>query len=369
MFAMLAYAGLFVLGGVWIVLFWRLVASVRKFRISERPTLPADPPTVSVCIPARNEMHALAECLERVLASNYPKMEILVLDDESHDDTPIIIKSFAHAGVRFIPGTALPEGWLGKNYALDTLAREASGSLVMFMDVDTFISPNTISRLVGYAADQKKDMMSVIPRRADVGRASVFFGTLRYFWQLVRRPGARVAASSSLWLIRREALMKTIGGFEKFKEVVEPESAIAAQLGESYACLLGGDIIEVSYEKRWSSQVETSRRLLYPLFGQRFIGAVAGTILLCLLNLPTFLVLGIFASGWNAVSLLAVLILALYLLLYAVYLRQVWRSKWWLGVVLWPIVIFQELVLFIMSVVGYAGKTITWKNRPIRTDR
>src|ERR1700757_357867 len=85
-----------------------------------------DLPTVSVCISARNETHAMTQCLERVVASEYPKLEVIVLDDGSRDDTLLLIKSFAFAGVRFIEGKPLPEGWLGKNYAQSILANEAS---------------------------------------------------------------------------------------------------------------------------------------------------------------------------------------------------------------------------------------------------
>ena len=61
------------------------------------------------------------DCLERVVASTYPKLEIIVLDDHSQDNTSALIKSFAHKGVRFVEGTKLPEGWLGKNHALQLL--------------------------------------------------------------------------------------------------------------------------------------------------------------------------------------------------------------------------------------------------------
>jgi chlorobactene glucosyltransferase len=366
MFAMLVYAEFVVLGTLWSILLIRLFSSFKQFRMAAHHPLPEEVPTVSICIPARNEMHALAECLERVLASSYPKLEILVLDDNSRDDTSIIIKSFAHAGIRFIPGSPLPENWLGKNYALDTLAREASGSYIIFMDVDTFIKPHTINELVGYAAAANKDMVSVIPTRDDIGRASVLFGTLRYFWQLVGRSKNRMAASSSLWLVRREVFTETIGGFAKYKDVVEPESAIAAALGQKYACLLGGNDIGVSYEKKWLSQLETSRRLLYPFFGQRMSGVLSGFLLLLLLNMPIFFIIAGFVTTWQPVYLLSVFVLGLYLFLYGVYLRHVWRSKWWLGAVLWPVVIFQELIIFIASVIGYANKTITWKNRSIR---
>ena len=77
-----------------------------------------DLPSVTVCIPARNEQHALTDCLQRVLSSTYQKLEIIVLDDVSGDDTSALIKSFASEGVRFVRGSQLAEGWLGKNHAL-----------------------------------------------------------------------------------------------------------------------------------------------------------------------------------------------------------------------------------------------------------
>src|ERR1700759_1043342 len=86
-----------------------------------------DLPSVSVCIPARNETHAMSQCLERVIASTYPKLEVIVLDDSSVDDTSVLIKAYAHAGVRFVEGSRLPKGWLGKNHALQGLLHEASG--------------------------------------------------------------------------------------------------------------------------------------------------------------------------------------------------------------------------------------------------
>src|SRR5688500_11530400 len=87
-----------------IFILWRLWRAFALYRMPREIKLRTEMPSVTVCIPARNEMHALAECLERVLASDYEKLEILVFDDSSLDDTPTLIKSFAHEGVRFVPG-------------------------------------------------------------------------------------------------------------------------------------------------------------------------------------------------------------------------------------------------------------------------
>ncbi|MCD8561812.1 glycosyltransferase, partial [Candidatus Saccharibacteria bacterium] len=115
----------------------------------------SDMPSVSVCIPARNEQHALADCLQRVIASTYERLEIIVLDDVSGDDTSALIRSFAQDGVRFVQGKALPPGWLGKNHALQGLLEEASGSYVLFMDVDTRLEPQAIEHLVRYAQSHR----------------------------------------------------------------------------------------------------------------------------------------------------------------------------------------------------------------------
>ncbi|HEX7483527.1 MAG TPA: glycosyltransferase, partial [Candidatus Saccharimonadales bacterium] len=214
-----------------VALAYRLERALYRFRMVRTHKAPVELPSVSICIPARNETHAMTQCLERVLSSDYPKMEIIVFDDSSADNTSILVKSFAHAGIRFIPGADLPQGWLGKNHALETLAREASGTYVLFMDVDTHIQTSTISRLVNYMVGEDLRMLSVIPGRNDIWRLSVLVGHLRYFWELILSRPSSPATASSLWMIHRRTLMNTIGGFRSHKAEVEPEEHIAAIIG------------------------------------------------------------------------------------------------------------------------------------------
>jgi glycosyltransferase involved in cell wall biosynthesis len=351
--------------GVLTVLFWRLALAFARYRIRRRYTTAVEPPSVSICIPARNEMHALTQCLERVLASSYPKLEVIVFDDESVDETSIIIKSFAQAGVRFVPGQPLPDDWLGRNRALDVLAREASGTYVIFMDVDTFIQPDTINELVGFMTSEKATMMSVIPRREDVSRASVLFGTLRYFWQVLSLAKDHASASSSLWMIKRAVLIDKLDGFHNYKNTVELESAVAHAVGEDYRCLIGNDELGISYEKKWRSQVETARRLLYPHFGGDWYGALSGLSLLLFLNAPTVIVTYFAFIGWGFIATMAITLQLIAAMLYGFYLYHVWQRNWWLGAFLWPIVIMQELILFVESLWGYLSRNIIWKGRSV----
>lgn len=346
-----------------LIMTWNLWRAFAEYKIRKNYSAALEAPSVSVCIPARNEMHAMTECLESVLASDYEKMEVIVYDDSSADDTSMLIKSFAHAGVRFVPGNDLPEGWLGKNNALEVLAKEASGTYVIFMDVDTRIRPATISQVVGYITSENAAMVSVIPRREDTGRASVYLGTLRYFWQLLlpNRP----AVSSSLWMVARESLIQELGGFERFKKAVEPEAALARFYGTGYHCLIATVQLGVSYEKKLSSQYETARRLLYPLFGGRWWRGIFAGLFLLFLNAPLLLVVISLLQMQIPLLVISACVLAAFMLLYGLFAMRLWSGRWWLAALLWPYIILQEFVLLLLSIIGYATHTITWKGRPV----
>ena len=349
-----------------IVMTIRLLRAFDRFRIKKPYTTALEAPSVSVCIPARNETHAMTQCLERVLASDYEKLEIIVFDDNSVDDTSVLIRSFAHAGVRFVPGKELPAGWLGKNHALEVLAREASGTYVMFMDVDTNINTTTISQLVSYAMTENAEMVSVIPGRADTWRSSVLFGHLRYLWELLLSRKTMPAAASSLWMINRRTLLDTFEGFTRMSGDVAPESKLAALLGAgAYRCLVNVPTLGVTYEKKWLSQMETGRRLLYPMAGGTPLGASAALVLLGLLNLPFFIVVGGLIFDWSLLHTLMFAVLLSFMAFYAYYAKHLWARAWLLGGLLWPIVILQEFILMAVSIWGYARHSITWKGRPV----
>lgn len=356
---------------LWMTLFiWmahRIIRSLRRFRVKKLYTAALEAPSVSVCIPARNEMHAMAACLERVLASDYRKMEVIVYDDSSADDTSLLVRSFAHAGVRFVPGSDLPEGWLGKNHAQEVLAREASGTYLIFMDVDTVIEPTTISRMVSYMMTENLVMASVLPERKDTTRASTLFGHLRYFWQLLLSRPAMPATSGAFWMIKRHTFLDTIGGLVSHKDEAMPEAHIAALIGtKAYHCVASGPLLRVAYEKRWRSQVETSRRLLYPMMGGVWYKAMAGFIGLILLVMPQLVAVTSFILGWWQLGVGAALITLMFGSLYMFYTWSAWQSRWWLALVVWPIVSLQELFLAVYSAIGYARQSITWKGRAIR---
>ncbi len=331
-----------------------------------------DLPSVSVCIPARNEQHALTDCLQRVIASTYEKLEIIVLDDVSGDDTSALIKSFASEGVRFVQGSKLNAGWLGKNHALQGLLEEASGSYVLFLDVDTVLAPKAIENMVRYSLSHRASMVSVLPRREDGWRTSVIASPLRYFWELIFSRRLWPASASNAWLIQRGVLLKRFDGFNSFKNTPQPEAKIAAELAQTkeYKFLVGTESFGVGFEKKWRSQLVTSVRLLYPLLGKQIPLAIMAVLDLAILLIP-FVVLAM-EFFWLDLPVLLVLLNSLvcagYCVLYGVYAHKVWRKGWVVGALLWPFIVLQEIILVTASVAQYTRRTVKWKGRLIRPE-
>src|SRR5512140_844361 len=110
--------------------------------------VPADPPLVSVIVPARNEAHNIERCVRSILESRWPALEVIVVNDRSEDDTGALARALAveYPRVRIVEGLPLPEGWFGKQWACAQGASEARGSTLIFTDADTTHAPTLIPR-------------------------------------------------------------------------------------------------------------------------------------------------------------------------------------------------------------------------------
>jgi len=123
-----------------------------------------DAPSVSLLVPARNEEQAIGECLDHLVGQDYPSLEIVVLDDGSTDRTADIVTGYAPQGVRLLPGSPVPAGWTGKNWACHQLSDEATGDLLCFVDADTTLEPEAVSAAVAMLEDQGAGLVSMMPR-------------------------------------------------------------------------------------------------------------------------------------------------------------------------------------------------------------
>ena len=112
--------------------------------------VPVDAPSLTVIIPAYNEGAMVKQAIHSVLSASYPreKLEVLVIDDGSKDDTWTYIKEAASEHPLLVTAVRFPEN-KGKRAALGEGFRRARGEVVVTVDSDSVIEPHTLLAIAG----------------------------------------------------------------------------------------------------------------------------------------------------------------------------------------------------------------------------
>ena len=108
-------------------------------------------PSVSVLIPAYNEVEVIASTLDALLAQDYPKarLQILVVSDCSEDGTDDVVRGYADRGVELL--RQAERG--GKALGLNAAVRQARGDIVIFCDANARFAPGAVRSFVQNFAD------------------------------------------------------------------------------------------------------------------------------------------------------------------------------------------------------------------------
>jgi peptidoglycan-N-acetylglucosamine deacetylase len=121
-----------------------VLAIIEKFRPAPSDH-PEFQPFISVLIPAYNEEEVIVDTINSVLESDYPRLEVIVVDDGSTDGTADLLEAEfgANRSVRVIH-----EPNRGKPAALSHALAEASSAILVTIDADTAVESNALSKLV-----------------------------------------------------------------------------------------------------------------------------------------------------------------------------------------------------------------------------
>ncbi|MGX7676562.1 bifunctional polysaccharide deacetylase/glycosyltransferase family 2 protein [Plantactinospora sp. DSM 117369] len=124
---------------------------------------------VTVIVPAYNEAANIGATVWSLVNSDYPAIEVIVVDDGSTDDTAGVVERMRLPGVRVVR-----QANAGKPAALNTGIRHARADLLVLVDGDTVFQPDTVYRLVQGFADPSVGAISgntrVANRRRLLGR-------------------------------------------------------------------------------------------------------------------------------------------------------------------------------------------------------
>ena len=228
---------------------WRTNEAIR--RIDEVPDIstpawdlvPPDnaAPALTVVVPARNEGETIRATLDCLIAQQYPNLRVLAIDDRSTDKTRQIVDEFAARypdRVSAIHIDYLPEGWLGKTFALEVGTRNSAGDYLLFTDADVLFSPSSLRRAMAFAATTHADHVILMPTPQVKGRGEgmmLGFLSLLGVWLVrpwrVSDPKARhdVLGVGAFNLVRREAL-EVLGGWEPQRMAVVEDITLGRRM-------------------------------------------------------------------------------------------------------------------------------------------
>lgn len=181
-------------------------------------------PTISVVVPAYNEGVAVARTVHAVMAARYPwdKMEVIVVNDGSQDDTSLHMhraaEYYSEGAVRCID---LPQN-VGKRSAMAVGIRATQHEVLVFVDSDSVPSPGSLRHLVQALADPKVGCVSGITHvRNAYSNGLTRMQMARYFvsFQLLKAAesvlGAVTCCSGCFSAYRREAVLPVLDEWER----------------------------------------------------------------------------------------------------------------------------------------------------------
>jgi cellulose synthase/poly-beta-1,6-N-acetylglucosamine synthase-like glycosyltransferase/peptidoglycan/xylan/chitin deacetylase (PgdA/CDA1 family) len=229
------------------------------------PPLPEAPPLQSVLIPAYNEARVIVAAIRHILASDYPNLEVIVVDDGSNDGTSDLVRQHFSCDPR-IRLITIPNG--GKAAALNCGLKHARGDVVVALDADTHFQPDSISKLVRWFQDPS---VGAVAGNAKVGnRVNIItrWQALEYVTSqnLERRAlaalGCITVVPGAIGAWRREALEK-LSGFP-LDTLAEDQDLTIALLKAGYTVLYDSSAIG------WTEAPDTIRGLARQRFRWAF---------------------------------------------------------------------------------------------------
>lgn len=143
--------GFIIISGVLAALYGGLILVYRYWfkRLKPFELSKAIEPTVffSIIIPARNESANIEKCIQSILAQPYPSYEILIVDDHSTDDTPLLVTKLSeqYPQIQLIHLKDHLDGQSTNSYkkkAIEIAVEKSIGSWIVTTDADCLVPPN-----------------------------------------------------------------------------------------------------------------------------------------------------------------------------------------------------------------------------------
>lgn len=309
----------------WLFVVGDAVVAEKYVKYIDRTPAPAPDdalPRVSVIVPARDEERHIADAMKSLLGLDYPNLEIIAVDDRSTDRTGAILDRLAggDSRLRVEHVEALPEGWLGKNHALQVGADDATGELLLFTDADVMFEPTVLSRAVGCLLEDGLDHLTIgadvhtpsLPVELFVAAFMLSFASYFRPWRMGDPDSAHTVGIGAFNLVRR-SVYRAAGGHAAIARRPDDDLQLARLLrdhGASQAFGAAGGMVGVEWYPSLGEAVRGLEKNSLAGVGYRpwtlLAAAPAQLLTMCWPFVAVFVTSG--ATRWINVALVALLV-------------------------------------------------------------
>jgi GT2 family glycosyltransferase len=299
---------------VWIVQGIRAgIGMARLPWLSDSPLLSSDgSPSLSVIFAARDEAEKLPGAIETLLAQNYPRFEVVAVNDRSQDQTSAILHEFerVNRSLKVIDIANLPPGWLGKPHALVVGFEQSQGEWLVFTDADVHFAPDVLRRAVALAKEREWDHLSLLASVEMRGfweiTAISYFGLGFVFgnepWQASNPRSGRYVGVGAFQLVRRTAY-EACGGHRRLRMDVIEDMKLGKLMklaGFRSGVAVAQDMVRVRWHSGLQNVIRGVTKNMFAACHYNPLFALAAMVLPLAMSVLPFFGLA-FATGWARV--------------------------------------------------------------------
>jgi cellulose synthase/poly-beta-1,6-N-acetylglucosamine synthase-like glycosyltransferase len=343
------------------------------------------PTLVSVVVPAKDEAETIEQTVRSILESEYERIELILVNDRSRDDTQATMERLAgeDARISVVAVQELPSGWTGKTHALFVGAQRASGDLLLFTDADTVLNRRTITKAVGFFSANDSDMLSLLPQFTERGfnenavypHLALGFSSVYPLTQ-VNDPQEKAALASGCFIMIRRRAYEQIGSWKRFRREITEDVALSKAVklsGFRLYVMRGGDLVRTKPFARLRDVCRFWKRSFYggleksiPKILRLTANYVVLTILFGFFLLSAVLMLfGYTASANVALFVLSTLGMTGVVIPYGFIVRQE-QGPWWYGLTAPLGMAISAWVAFSALLAVVTGRGINWRGSVYR---
>jgi glycosyltransferase involved in cell wall biosynthesis len=273
------------------------------------PNISPDAPLVSIIFAARDEAEKLPAAIATLLAQDYPRFEVVAVNDRSADTTPDILHELERTNsiLTVADIESLPPGWLGKPHALVEGFKKSRGEWLIFTDADVHFAPDVLSRSMALASERNLDHLTLLTAVEMHGfweiAAISYFGLGFVFgnepWLASNPRSARYVGIGAFQMVRRSTYEKCGGHARLRMEVIEDMKLgkLMKMAGGRSEVAVAQDMVRVRWHAGVRNVIRGVTKNMFAAVHYNPLFAVAAMLLSIIMSIFPFLGVA-FASGW-----------------------------------------------------------------------